>query len=236
MKPPSQLQTQIEEHPRISVVMCTLNEEGNLPKVLPKIPRWVDEVILVDGHSTDNTVKVTQTIRPDVKIFLQDGKGKGDALKYGFQKATGDIIVTLDGDGATNPNEISSFVSALMRGYDFAKGTRLRYGRPLQMKWHRWFGNKILAIAANLLFGSDYTDICSGYNAFWKKSLIGLALYSDGFEMEQEMNVKIVKEGLRVIEIPHNYEIRQSGTSKVRDVRQGIRNFMLIITARFRCY
>jgi len=236
MSPLNQLHNRIEGYPRISVVICTLNEEDNLPKVLPKIPRWVDEIILVDGHSTDNTVKVAQTLRPDAKIFLQTGKGKGDALKYGFQRATGDIIVTLDADGATNSEEMHSFIDVLMRGYDFAKGTRLKYGRPSHMKWHRWFGNKLLVIAANLLFGSNYTDICSGYNAFWKRSLKRLVLYSNGFEMEQELNVKVRKAGLKVMEIPYAYEIRQSGASKVRDFRQGIRDLMLIIATRFRRY
>jgi len=233
MRPASQLQSQIKQHPRISAVICTLNEEGNLPKVLSKIPDWVDEIILVDGHSIDNTVKVAHTLRPDAKVFLQKGTGKGDALKYGFEKATGDIIVTLDADGATNSEEIRRFIYALIQGYDFAKGTRLKYGRPPHMKWHRWFGNKLLVIAANLLFGSNYTDICSGYNAFWKKSLERLVLYSNGFEMEQELNAKIMKAGLKVTEIPYAYETRRSGASKVRDFRQGMKDFLTIVLTRF---
>jgi glycosyltransferase involved in cell wall biosynthesis len=234
MKFPSQVQIQGKEHPRISVVICALNEEDNLPKVLPRIPRWVDEVILVDGHSTDNTVRFAQTLRPDVKVLLQTGRGKGDALKCGFQNATGDIIVTLDADGATDPEEIHKFVSALTRGYDFAKGTRLKSGRPKHMRWHRWFGNRILVLAANLLFKTNYTDLCSGYNAFWKKKMQGITFNTLGFEMEQEFYVKLKKMQLRVVEIPFVEGRRQSGSSKVADFPQGLGDLLAILMERIR--
>jgi glycosyltransferase involved in cell wall biosynthesis len=234
MSPLNQPHGRIKGYPRISVVICTLNEEGNLPRVLPKIPNWVNEIILVDGHSTDNTVKVAQTLRPDAKIFLQDGKGKGNALKLGFQRATGDIIVTLDADGATEPEEIHRFVSALMQGYDFAKGTRLKFGRPKYMRWHRWLGNKILVLAANILFRTNYTDICSGYNAFWKKKVRGIKFYTSGFEMEQEFYVKLKKMRLRVIEVPFTEGKRESGSSKVSDFKQGLKDLLTILAERLR--
>ena len=69
---------------KITVLICTLNEEGGLPHVLPKIPTWVDEVLLVDGYSTDNTVEVAVQLHPDIRVLYQPGKGKGDALRYGF--------------------------------------------------------------------------------------------------------------------------------------------------------
>ncbi len=87
----------------ITALVCTLNEAENLCHVLPNIPAWVDEVLLVDGHSTDNTVEVAKKLCPDIHILYQPGKGKGDALKHGIKHAKGDIIVTLDADGATDP-------------------------------------------------------------------------------------------------------------------------------------
>jgi len=90
-------------YPKVSVIVCTLNEANNLPYVLPKIPEWVDEIILVDGHSTDDTVEVAKKLCPNIRIFYQPGKGKGDALKYGIKHATGDIIVTLDVMGLLTP-------------------------------------------------------------------------------------------------------------------------------------
>jgi len=216
------------------VLICTLNEEGNLAYVLPNIPAWVDEVILVDGHSTDRTVAVARELMPNLRVLYQPGRGKGAALKYGVQQAAGDIIVTLDADGATDPAEMPVFIEPLLNGYDFAKGSRLTNGRPFDMPWHRWLGNKVLAITANILHGTRYTDICSGYNAFWKRAFMSLRLDYDGFEMEQEMNVKIKKAGLKVVEVPCEDKGRIHGQSKTRDVRQGFKDLWVIIGERFR--
>jgi len=205
-----------------------------LPTVLLKIPNWIDEIVLVDGHSTDNTVKVAQILRPDAKVFLQTGIGKGDALKCGFQKATGDIVVTLDADGATNPEDIPKFIDPLMQGCDFAKGTRLKFGRPKHMRWHRWLGNKILALSANLLFQTNYTDLCSGYNAFWRKKIRGMKFYTSGFEMEQEFYVKLKKTQLRVVEAPFVEGRRHGGSSKVSDFKQGFKDLLTILMERLR--
>ena len=225
----------MSDKPKITALICTLNEASNLPSVLPKIPKWVDEVLLVDGHSTDGTVEVTRELFPEVKVLYQPGTGKGDALKHGFKHAQGDIIVTLDADGATDPEEISKFIEHLLNGYDFAKGSRFLNRHPLKMPTHRRFGNWVLATVANILYGTKYTDICSGYNAFWKKSIDRVSLSSNGFELEQEMNVKIKKAGLRVIEVPcSNNSGRISGGSKVAIWRQGLKDLLIIIRERFR--
>src|SRR5665648_140528 len=150
-------------YPKVSVVICALNEEKNLPQVLPYIPSWVDEVILMDGHSTDNTVMMAKKLRPDIKVLYQPNKGKGEALKYGVAASKGDIIVTLDADGTYSSEEMSLFIKAIMDGYDFAKGTRFIGKSPDCMPRNRQFGNKILAMTSNLLFRTNYTDICSGY-------------------------------------------------------------------------
>ena len=102
------LSTTDQKHnpPWVSVVIPTLNEAKNLPYVLPRIPDWVHEVILVDGHSSDGTVEIAQELRPDVRVEIQKGKGKGDALRQSFEVASGDIIIMLDADGSTDPAEI----------------------------------------------------------------------------------------------------------------------------------
>ena len=220
--------------PRITALICTLDEEENLPYVLPEIPEWVDEILLVDGHSTDRTVDVARKLCPGIRILYQPGKGKGDALKHGIENASGDIIVTLDADGATDPGGMDKFVEPLLNGYDFAKGSRLANGRPTNMPRHRWVGNKILADVTNLLYGTKYSDVCSGYNSYWKNVFLGLDLTHDGFEMEQEMNAKISKVGLKVIEIPYEDKGRLEGNSKTKDVRQGLKDLVIIIKERFR--
>jgi glycosyltransferase involved in cell wall biosynthesis len=209
-----------ENCPSVTVLVCTLNEEKNLPHVLPKIPRWVDEILIVDGHSTDNTFEVAKEIHPEVKVLYQPDRGKGDALRYGIQQASGEIIVTLDADGQTNPEEIERFINPLLNGYDFAKGTRLAQGRPPNMSRHRWFGNKILAITSNILYGTKYTDVCSGYNAFWKKSWVKIR-FPDEFGYEPLIIIRVKKAGLKILEITSCDEGRVSGTSKLPSWRQG---------------
>src|SRR5271154_4806690 len=108
----------------ITVVIPTLDEAANLPHVLARIPAIVDEVILVDGHSNDGTIEVARTILPDVRVVLQNGRGKGNALACGFAAASGDIIVMLDADASNDPAEIPRFVETLLAGSDFAKGSR----------------------------------------------------------------------------------------------------------------
>jgi glycosyltransferase involved in cell wall biosynthesis len=139
-------------YPKVSVVICTLNEAKNLPYVLPYIPDWVDEVVLVDGHSTDGTVEVAKKLRPDVKVFYQPGKGKGEALRLGIKSSNGDIIVTLDADGETDPRDMGRFIEVLLRGFEFVKGSRFRLCLPVGKQTHRMIGNLIIASLFNYAF------------------------------------------------------------------------------------
>lgn len=222
-----------ENKPKISVLICTLNEADNLSHVLPKIPDWVDEVLMVDGHSSDETVEVARRLRPDVRILSQPGRGKGDALQFGVRQASGDIIITLDADGETDPSELPIFVDALRRGCDLAKGSRLARGRPLRMPVYRWVGNRILALTFNLLYGTRFTDICSGYLAFHKQSFLRLKLTHNNFEMEQQVLARARKSGMVVVEVPHVSGGRIAGASKVSGFKQGLIDWLVIIRERF---
>lgn len=220
-------------HPKVSVIICTLNEEKNLPYVLPKIPSWVDEVILVDGYSTDRTVDVAKELRPGIKVLYQPNKGKGDALRYGIKNANGDIIVTLDADGATDPIEMDKFIEALLTGYDLAKGSRFRVRLPVGKPLHRVFGNLLIAAVFNILFMSKFTDLCSGYNAFWRKSIEKVALQSkDCFEDEPLLIARARKAGLRISEVEHVDRGRIYGESKAPSWRQGFKAIKTIVRER----
>ena len=224
----------IHNYPNVTVLICTLNEEENLPHVLPRIPEWVDEVILVDGHSTDRTVEVAKKLRPDIKILYQPGKGKGDALRYGIKHASGDLIVTLDADGATPPVEMFRFIKPLLDGYDFAKGTRFIKGSTERKPWYRILGNFIITLVFDILFLKRYTDLCSGYNAFWEKSIERINLDSrDGFENEPLIHARVVKAGLKVIEVGYKERARISGEIKERSWRQGTKAIKTILRERF---
>ncbi|HUZ54532.1 MAG TPA: glycosyltransferase family 2 protein [Streptosporangiaceae bacterium] len=215
--------------PRVSVVVPVMNEAANLPAVFATIPPWVEEVVLVDGRSTDNTIDVARQLRPDVKVVLQGGVGKGDALVAGFTASTGDIIVAIDGDGSTDGAEIVRFVSALMSGADFAKGSRFNSaGRSDDITAIRRLGNKLLNIMVNRLFKTSFSDLCYGYNAFWARHLGKLKLDSPGFEVETLMSIRAAEAGLRIYEVPSHERLRQHGVSNLSAIRDGWRILRLI--------
>src|SRR5690242_9973622 len=99
--------------PLVSFVIPTLNEAKNLPHLLPRIPEWAYEVIIIDGRSTDDTVEVARQLRPDVRIVMEPRRGKGAALRAGFRAARGEVIIALDADGSNAPEEAILFLSAL---------------------------------------------------------------------------------------------------------------------------
>lgn len=225
--------TEWPTHATVSVVIPALNEAENLPYVLPYIPSWVDEVLLVDGHSTDDTVKVAKQLLPDIRIVYQEGKGKGAALQTGFAAATGDIIVMLDADGSTDPAEIPLFCAALLNGADFVKGSRFLQGAgTADMEMHRMLGNLALLASVRLLFGGNYSDLCYGYNAFWRRALASLDLDGAGFEIEAMMNVRALRVGLKVAEVPSFESRRRHGFSRLRAIPDGWRVLKTIVKER----
>ena len=214
------------EYPSISVVIPAFNEAANLRHVLPLIPSIVSEIILVDGHSTDNTLTLVQelgpTIQPPIKIVRQVNKGKGDALKLGFAACTGDIIVALDADGSADPREIPLFVEALMRGNDFAKGSRcIRGGGSHDFTLMRRLGNYGLRLLVNMLFWARFTDLCYGYNAFWRYCLDYIEIDCDGFEIETLIHLRVHKANLKIIEIPSMEYRRIYGKSNLHAFSDG---------------
>jgi glycosyltransferase involved in cell wall biosynthesis len=235
--------------PRVSVVIPTLNEARNLPHVFALLPADLHEVVLVDGNSTDDTIAVARALRPDLRIVRQTRRGKGNALACGFAACTGDIIVMLDADGSADPREIPAFVAALLAGADFAKGSRFTAGggssdiTPL-----RRAGNYGLNLLVNVLNGTRYTDLCYGYNAFWRHCLPTLSLsaggatgatgasmqWGDGFEIETIINVRVARAGLAVAEVPSFEQPRVYGESNLNAVRDGLRVLRSIARERLR--
>lgn len=221
--------------PRVSVVIPALNEQENLKHVLPRIPSLVDEVILVDGASTDRTVEVARDLIPSITVVQQRGRGKGAALRTGFEAATGDIIVTLDADGSTDPAEIPYFVHALLAGADVAKGSRfLHGGGTSDMPLHRRLGNGVFVHLVRRLYGGRYTDLCYGYNAFWRRALDLLDLDGDGFEIESMINIRVLRAGLRILEVPSFEASRVVGQGRLRTIPDGWRVLRTILRERNR--
>ena len=219
----------------VSVVVPTLNEADNVAHVLERIPDGVHEIIVVDGYSTDRTVEVARACRPEVVVVEQTARGKGNALACGFWAATGDIIVMIDADGSTDPREIPRFVAALLSGADFAKGSRfLAGGGSDDITAIRRLGNAVLSGIVNRMWDVRYSDLCYGYNAFWRRCLPFIAPDCRGFEVETLMNIRAAKAGLQIHEVPsYEYE-RRSGTSNLCAHRDGIRVLRTIAAERIR--
>lgn len=221
--------------PKVSVVVPTLNEEKNLPHVLPRIPEWVHEVILVDGRSKDRTRAVARELIPDIRIVMERRTGKGAALQAGFAAATGDIIVMIDADGSMAPEEMHSYVGALVAGADFVKGSRfLQGGGTSDMEFYRRLGNWGLMMLVRMGFGGQYSDLCYGYNAFWKHVLPVLDLDADGFEIETLMNIRILKADLNIAEVPSYEDERIHGVSNLRTIPDGFRVLRTIVSEWFK--
>ncbi|HLW96496.1 MAG TPA: glycosyltransferase family 2 protein, partial [Solirubrobacteraceae bacterium] len=182
------------------------------------------------GSSTDDTVEVARRIRPDIKVVHQTSSGKGNALACGFAAAQGDVIVTLDADGSADPREIPAFVGALLSGADFAKGTRhIQGGGSHDMTHLRRVGNGALTWLANRLHGTHYSDLCYGYNAFWRRCLPLLDVDVDGFEVETLVNLRAAKAGLRVTEVASFELARIHGKSNLRTFGDGWRVLCTIV-------
>jgi glycosyltransferase involved in cell wall biosynthesis len=222
--------------PKVSIVIPALNEERNIPHVFSRIPGDAHEVILVDGRSVDHTIDIARSIRPDIRVVSQTRKGKGNALACGLEVATGDVIAMVDADGSADPSEIPRFVAALIEGADFAKGTRFSPGGgSSDITRLRKFGNRLLTNFFNMCYRRKYSDLCYGYNVFWRKFVpvlgldasssqgCGIPSWGDGFEVETLIHVRVAKAGLRVTEVPSYEHSRIHGVSNLNAARDGIR-------------
>jgi glycosyltransferase involved in cell wall biosynthesis len=219
---------------KISLVIPARNEAKNLQWLLPRIPPEVDEIILVDGLSTDQTVEIAQMVRGDLVIVHERRPGKGAALRAGFERATGDSIVMLDADCSMDPAEITRFVSLLATN-EMVKGSRfLPSGGTDDMTTLRRVGNLGLLTLANLMYGSRYSDLCYGFIAFRRSLLEPMQLDADGFEIEMQLVARATLLGARVAEVPSFEAARMFGNSNLNTFRDGWRVLRTMFRERVR--
>ena len=231
------------QHPTVSVVVPARNEADNLREVLPSLAPF-HEVVVVDGHSADDSKLAVAESLPTARFIQQTRRGKGNALACGIAAATGDIVVLFDADGSADPQEIDRFVAALARA-DVAKGSRAMVGGGSEdLTWLRSAGNRFLTVTTNLLFKTRYTDLCYGYNALWRDLVPALGLpsvepiggdvvWGDGFEIEAVLHCRVAAAGLDVAEVPSVELRRIHGSSNLSVVRDGLR-VLRTITAEWR--
>jgi len=229
---------------RVSAVIPTLNEAKNIGFVLQAIPACVDEVIIVDGQSLDGTVEAARAARPDVRVVRQTRRGKGNALATGVLAAQGEYVVLLDADGSMDPDEVHRFVDALDQGAEYVKGSRFHPdGGSDDITRLRAIGNACLSSLTNVLFGTTFTDLCYGYNAFRRDCVDVLGLptpllpahtpvWGDGFEVETLVNIRAAKAGLVIEEVPSYEHRRRYGQSNLNTFRDGFRVLRTILRER----
>jgi glycosyltransferase involved in cell wall biosynthesis len=184
-----------------------------------------------------------------VRIVSQTRKGKGNALACGFEAATGDVIAMIDADGSTDPAEIPQFVAALLDGADFAKGSRfVTGGGSADITRLRGLGNRALGAIFNIRFRTRYSDLCYGFNVFWRRHVpvLGLdaaapspptadgMLWGDGFEVETLIHIRVAEAGLTVTEVPSYEHSRMHGQSNLNTFADGFRVLRTIMAERHR--
>ena len=203
---------------KVTAVIPAKNEEEGIEKIIKNVSRFVDEVLVVDGHSKDKTRQIAKEC--GAKVVLDGGKGKGDGIRTGIRKAKGDIIVFIDADGSHNPKDIPKLIKPIKNGEaDLVVASRAKGGSDevrLDLDGlFRQIGSEIAAILVNFRWRANLTDIQNGFRAIRKKTALALKLESDGFEIEEEMIMKCLKRGVRIMEVAgHEYQ-RRWGVSKL---------------------
>lgn len=233
---PGQLQAGVRQRFQgltLTVVIPTLNEAENIERVLNEL-RPFDDIVLVDGMSTDGTVELARSVRPDVRVLQRPPRGKGDALRAGFAAATGDVIVIMDADGSMDAGEVQVFMATIALGFDLVKGSRMACGGGSHdLTTIRLLGNAALCRLANTLFHTHWTDLCYGYLAFRRVCLPRMALTANGFEIESQILGSAAIAGMRIAEVPSVEMPRFAGESHLNARRDGTRIVKTMLAARF---
>ena len=207
---------------KVTAVIPAKNEEEGIEKIIKNVSRFVDEVLVVDGHSKDKTRQIAKEY--GAKVVLDGGKGKGDGIRTGIRKAKGDIIVFIDADGSHNPKDIPKLIKPIKNGEaDLVVASRAKGGSDevrLDLDGlFRQIGSEIAAILVNFRWRANLTDIQNGFRAIRRKTALALKLESDGFEIEEEMIMKCLKRGVRIMEVAgHEYQ-RKWGVSKLPTIQ-----------------
>ena len=202
----------------VTAVIPTKNEEGLIGEIVDSVRPYADEVLVIDGHSTDRTRDVAAA--HGARIELDGGKGKGEALRRSLELATGEIVVFIDADGSHDPKDIPALVADIKAGKaDMVIGSRGKGGSDelhgTFEQFIRYVGSQLIMLAINYRWNVRLTDSQNGFRAVRRDVGRKLGLKSNLTTIEQEMLMKALKKGYRVSEIAsHEYE-RKWGTSKV---------------------
>ncbi|MEK6949932.1 MAG: glycosyltransferase family 2 protein [Nanoarchaeota archaeon] len=218
---------------KVSVIAVCLNEAKSILKILDNIPKgFVDEILVVDGHSTDRTFELVKNL--GYNIILQEGKGRGNAFRTGFKNVSGDLVVMLSTDGNERPADIKKLIDKINDGYDMVIATRFGLGNSEDVTFIRNIGNYFFTKLCNIFGGINITDSMNGFRILRKESIKKMNLEADKFDIEAEITLKAGKLKLKVGEIPTIEDERQHSTSRLRTIRDGSIILKRILKEAFR--
>lgn len=225
-------------HYSVSIIIPAKNESGNIPNIIKKIPKFGNnqEIIFVEGNSTDDTwEKIINEANKykngniKVKIFKQKGKGKANAVRLGFSKASGDILMILDADLTVTPQDLIKFYNALYQDKgEFANGTRLVY--PMEkdaMQTLNKFFNKFFSLIFTWILGQRFKDTLCGTKVFFRKDYIKFKKFPDDPFGDFELIFGGIMNNLKVIEIPVRYKERVYGSTNINRFKNGLQLFKM---------
>jgi glycosyltransferase involved in cell wall biosynthesis len=239
LKGESEKQMPLADEPRVSVIIPAYNEAENIAKILALTEATLEslsfpfEVIVVDDGSCDHTNECASNNGAKL-ISYRRNRGKGYALRRGLSVAKGQIIVTLDADGSHKPEEIPNLVRPLLHGFDVVSGSRFlkTHGKEVTTKLNT-LGNRVFNVLILILTKKRITDSQTGFRAFKRKTLEGIRLYSNGYEIESELTIRTLRNGFKVREEAISCDPRNSGRSKLRPLRDGFTILKAIVKASF---
>jgi glycosyltransferase involved in cell wall biosynthesis len=203
---------------KLSIIIPAIDEEKSIGEIISKSKKYSKDVIIIDGHSKDRTREIAESL--GAKVYLDNGKGKGDAIRVGMQKSDKDIIVFIDADGSHDPNDIPKLIAPIIEGKaDHVSASRMRGGSDELhgdiKKFIRMVGSDIITLGINYRFGVRLTDSQNGFRAIKRKVALSLNLRENITTIEQEMIIRTLRRGYKIAEVPSHEYARKHGTSSI---------------------
>ena len=218
---------------KTSLIVIAKNEIEGIRKLGPKLKQLqIDEIIVIDGNSTDGTFEECKKM--GFKTIRQKSVGRGNAFREGLENSSGDILVFFSPDGNEDPDDISKLVLKIKEGFDLVIASRFgKNSKSEDVTAIRKVANNLTTNVINLLFRGSYTDACNGFRAIKKSVMQSINTDAKWFEIEIQISMRCLKKGYKIAEIPTYERERTGGSSNLNLFSTGIRHGWFILREFF---